>query len=74
MNNQLVPSKLTTKQIKELLWSLKGTSQAQPLYRELSSRITKPPIAPDDPEWQAKVDSILMRKFASAPIPIKLER
>jgi hypothetical protein len=60
MNNQLDLSKLTNKQIKELLWVLKGTPQAQPLYRELNSRITKPPIAPDDPDWDAKVDAILM--------------
>lgn len=64
MNNDLDLSELTTEQIKALLWLLKGTPQAQPLYRELSLRTIKPSIALDDPEWDAKVDQILMSKLA----------
>jgi hypothetical protein len=60
MSNPLDLSQLTTQQIKAMLWLLKGTSQAQPLYQELSHRNTKPPIAPDDPDWDAKVDAKLM--------------
>lgn len=67
MYNQLKLSELTTKQIKELLWVLKGTSQAQPLYRELSSRTAQTSISPNDPDWQAKVDAILMDKASLAP-------
>jgi hypothetical protein len=48
-------SELTIQQITELLWVLKGTPQAQALYEEYSSRPTKSCIAPDDPDWEAKV-------------------
>lgn len=70
-HNQLELSELTTKQIKELLWVLKGTSQAQPLYRELSSRTTQTSISPDDSDWQAKVDEVLMDKTGLTPFSRK---
>ena len=54
MNNQLDLEALSTQQLTDLLWTLKGTPQAQPLYRELSSRCTQPSIHPDDPDWEIK--------------------
>ncbi|MEO0374152.1 MAG: hypothetical protein AAF329_05880 [Cyanobacteria bacterium P01_A01_bin.17] len=46
MNRQMDLSELTTQQITDLLWVLKGTPQAQTLYEEYSSRPTKSCIAP----------------------------
>ncbi|WP_110984842.1 hypothetical protein [Acaryochloris thomasi] len=59
MNNQIDLSNLTAKQLTDLLWTLKGTPQAQPLYRELASRSTQSPIKPDDPNWEAKLTARL---------------
>jgi hypothetical protein len=52
-------SELTTQQIADLLWVLKGTPQAQALYEEYSSRPSKSCITPDDPDWEAKVKASL---------------
>jgi hypothetical protein len=54
MSNQLNLSELSTKQIVSLLWELKGTPQAQPLYEELANRPAKASFNPDDPEWEKK--------------------
>lgn len=54
LNLQINLSELTTPQLSELLWTLKGTTQAQPLYQELMRRSTQPPIKPDDPDWNVK--------------------
>jgi hypothetical protein len=58
--NQLNLSELSTKQITDLLWVLKGTPQAQYLYKELSSRNDNQPlVALDDPDWETKFNAIL---------------
>lgn len=54
MNHQISLSELTTQQLSDLLWTLKGTPQAQPLYQELMRRATQPPIKPEDPDWDIK--------------------
>ena len=64
MNNQVDLSELSVQQLTELLWTLKGTPQAQPLYRELVSRSTQPPIKPDDPDWESKFAARLTSKVA----------
>ena len=63
MNNQLDLEVLTTQQLTDLLWTLKGTPQAQPIYRELSSRSTQPSIQPDDPNWETKLAEKLNRSI-----------
>jgi hypothetical protein len=63
-NNQIDLSELSTQQLTDLLWTLKGTPQAQPVYRELISRSTQPPIRPDDPDWETKFAARLTRKVS----------
>lgn len=53
-------SELSTEQLTQLLWTLKGTPPAQPLYRELARRSTQPPLYPDDPDWEAKFAARLL--------------
>lgn len=62
MNNQIDLSALSTQQLTDLLWTLKGTPQAQPLYSELTSRSSQSPIAPDDPNWETKLEERLLGK------------
>lgn len=57
-------SNLGTKQLIELLWEVRGTPQAQPLYKELSSRPQQFTLNPDDPNWQAKMSEHLHSKLA----------
>jgi hypothetical protein len=64
MSNQLDLSQLTTRQLIDLLWEVKGTPQAQPLYQELSSRPPKFTLEPDDPDWEAKMSEHLLSKLA----------
>ncbi|MGB8700433.1 MAG: hypothetical protein WCD18_13540 [Thermosynechococcaceae cyanobacterium] len=59
MSNQLDLSQFTTRQLINLLWEVKGTPQAQPLYQELSSRPPKFTLEPDDPDWEAKMSEHL---------------
>lgn len=54
MSNQLNLSELSTQQIISLLWQLKGTPQAQPLYDELANRPPKERFSLNDPDWEAK--------------------
>ncbi|HEY9828035.1 MAG TPA: hypothetical protein V6D19_21565 [Stenomitos sp.] len=63
MSNQSDLSKLTTRQIIDLLWEVKGTPQAQPLYAELASRPARMTLEPDDPEWETKMSEFLHSKF-----------
>jgi hypothetical protein len=64
MSNQLDLSQLTTRQLINLLWEVKGTPQAQPLYQELSSRPPKFTLEPDDPNWERKMSEHLRSKLA----------
>jgi hypothetical protein len=64
MSNQLDLSQLTTRQLINLLWEVRGTPQAQPLYKELSSRPAKLTLNPDDPDWEAKMSEHLRSKLA----------
>lgn len=64
MSYQINLSELTTQQITDLLWVLKGTPQAQALYAEYSSRPAKSYIAPDDPDWNTKVRESLQAEFS----------
>lgn len=68
MSSQLNLSELTTQQLTDLLWVLKGTPQAQVLYQEYSSRPSKS-IAPDDPDWEAKVKANLQAEFDESGLP-----
>lgn len=65
VNHQINLSELTTQQLSDLLWTLKGTPQAQPLYQELMRRSTQPPIKPDDPDWDTQFSRRLLRKTVS---------
>ncbi len=69
-SNQLDLSTLTSKQLVNLLWELRGTPAAQPLYRELSSRPKKVSIAPDDPDWDAKMDQALREALCLRQTPV----
>ena len=60
MTNQLDLSQLTTRQLKDLIWDLRGTPQVQPVYRELSSRPAKLTLKPDDPDWEEKLQEFLL--------------
>jgi hypothetical protein len=64
MSNQLDLSQLTTRQLINLLWEVKGTPQAQPLYKELSGRPTRLTLDPDDPNWETKMSEHLRSKSA----------
>jgi hypothetical protein len=57
-------STLTTQEIIERLWKVKGTPQAPPLYAELSRRPSKFTLKPDDPNWEAKMSEYLRSKLA----------
>ncbi len=64
MSNQLNLSELTTKQLTDLLWTLRGTSQAQIIYRELSHRPPQLTLKPDDPYWDHKFSVLLTQHFS----------
>jgi hypothetical protein len=64
MSEQIDLSKLTTKELSEMLWQTKGTPQAQPLYAELSRRPPKFTLKPDDPDWETKMSEHLRSKLA----------
>jgi hypothetical protein len=55
MSKQLDLSNLTTKQLTNLLWQVKGTPQAQPIYAELHRRPSRFTLEPDDPDWEKKM-------------------
>jgi hypothetical protein len=62
MTNQDL-SQLTTEQLGELAWQLKGTPEVQPIYVEMTRRPATNVIKLDDPDWDAKVDALLLRKL-----------
>lgn len=64
MSNQLDLSELTTKQLTDLLRTLRGTSQAQIIYRELSHRPPQLTLKPDDPDWDHKFSVLLTQHFS----------
>jgi hypothetical protein len=66
MSNQLDLSQLTTQQLINLLWEMKGTTQAQPLYKELSSRPAQLTLEPDDPDWERKMAEHLRSKLTES--------
>jgi hypothetical protein len=66
MSNQLDLSQLTTRQLINLLWEVKGTPQAQPLYKELSSRPAQLTLEPDAPHWEAKMSEYLRSKLTQS--------
>jgi hypothetical protein len=55
-------SELTNRQIVDLLWQVKGTSEAKPLYSELAARPQGETLSLDDPDWQAKLSTLLIRQ------------
>jgi hypothetical protein len=63
MSNQSDLSKLTPKQLSEMLWATKGTPQAQPLYAELNRRPSQFTLQPDDPDWEKKMSEHLRSKL-----------
>jgi hypothetical protein len=64
MSKQPELSDLTTKQLKNLLWQVKGTPQAQPIYAELNRRPSRFTLKPDDPDWERKMSEHLSAKLA----------
>ncbi len=46
-------SQLTSRQLADLAWELKGTPEVQPIYWEISRRPAKSSVKLDDPEWDA---------------------
>ncbi len=58
-------STLTTQQLKNMAWELRGTPAVDPIYRELGSRQKGIVIAPEDPQWVEKVNRILMEESQS---------
>lgn len=65
MTNQLDLSQLTAQQLINMLWEVKGTPQAQPLYKELSSRPPQLILNPDDPDWDIKMSEHLRSKLTT---------
>lgn len=57
---QLNVSELTNQQIIELLWQVKGTPEAQPLYAELAARPQEETLSLDEADWQVKFSALLM--------------
>jgi hypothetical protein len=64
MSEQPELSDLTMKQLKNLLWQVKGTPQAQPIYAELNRRSSRFTLKPDDPDWEIKMSEHLRAKLA----------
>jgi hypothetical protein len=60
MNRQLNLSELSNKEIIDLLWQVKGTPEAQPLYDELANRPQGETLSLDDPSWAAKLSAMLL--------------
>lgn len=50
---------LTKQQLTTLLWDLKGTPAAHPLYEELRTRSPKVMVRASDPDWERKTDEAL---------------
>lgn len=69
MSSQMNLSELTTQQLTDLLWVLKGTPQAQALYQEYSSRAASSCVAPDDPDWENKISASLQAELSKPRIP-----
>jgi hypothetical protein len=61
MNSQVDLTQLTTDQLGELAWQLKGTPEVQPIYIEMARRPAKNVIKLDDPDWDTKVDAMIAR-------------
>jgi hypothetical protein len=64
---QLNPSEMNNRQIVDLLWQVKGTSEAQPLYAELAARPQGENLSLDAPDWQAKLSTLLMGQSLDNP-------
>jgi hypothetical protein len=54
MSNVLDLAQLTTQQLTNLLWDVKGTPQATAVYEELRSRPARLSLSSDDPAWEQK--------------------
>jgi hypothetical protein len=67
MTNQQDLSQLTTRQLIDLLWDIKGTPGAQAAYAELGRRPAKLTLKPDDPEWETKFTEHLLSKQNAQP-------
>jgi hypothetical protein len=57
--NEMDPASLTKQQLTALLWELKGTSAAYPIYQELRIRTSDVMIKLSDPDWENKTDKAL---------------
>ena len=62
MSNVLDLTQLTTQQLTNLLWDVKGTPQATAVYAELRSRPARLTLQPNDPNWQEKLEEALTQK------------
>lgn len=69
MSHQQVDlSKLSTQQIKDLLWQAKGTPAAQPLYQELATRHPSATFSLADPDWEEKFSESLAQILNEAKL------
>jgi hypothetical protein len=64
VHNQQDLSQLTSQQLADLAWQLKGTPAVQPVYREISRRPAKFSVKADDPDWEAKIATFLQEQLS----------
>lgn len=60
MTNPSDLSQLSEQQLIDLLWTLKGTPQVQPVYQELNRRPAKLTLKLKDPDWETKLREYLL--------------
>jgi ABC-type Fe2+-enterobactin transport system substrate-binding protein len=59
---------LTKQQLTALLWELKGTPAAHPIYQELRTRSPKVMIEFSDPDWERKTDEAIKQALGLAAL------
>lgn len=57
---------LTKQQLTALLWELKGTPAAYPVYQEFRTRSPKVTIKISDSDWESKTDEALKQTLGIA--------
>jgi hypothetical protein len=66
---QLDLASLTKQQLTALLWELKGTPAAYPIYQELRTRPSEVTIKLSDPDWESKTDEALKQRLGMVKHP-----
>lgn len=57
---------LNKQQLTTLLWELKGTPAAHPIYQELRTRSPVVTVEISDPDWESKTDEALKQALGLA--------